>query len=237
MLKLKDIAGNVSSVKYSDLLAGTQSSGVVPEIDRMLWRDKHGRGTVAVATDAAEFTPVVAKSGIRTIAFYRKETVAVSFLGEDQFRPCFRAYRAYLAACISVVDAWLNERAWYRVNDTARNSDLTPQEITTLNNRLMSLAKKLQTWPTILFRHPALDESSIEWQTFNEIRRARNAIIHVNQPEFNFSLRRVARSLNDCKVGIGAFLALLHSMEKTHPSPGVLALQFAPEVSFVPKAG
>ena len=222
----------------------------------MLWRDRHGRGTVAAATDASIFPSTVVQSGARTSTpleapgfvttdvvfelladtlFFRQLTALLSVL-EDQFRPCFRAYRAYLAACMSAVDAWLNERAWYRVNDPAKNSDLKPGEIARLCDRYLSLAKKLRMWPPILFRSSRLDETSAEWQTWNRIRLARNAIIHVNEPEFNFSLRRAAESLNDCRLGVGGLLVALHSLEGTHPSPGVLANRWAPEASFVAKA-
>jgi len=137
---------------------------------------------------------------------------------------------------MTAVDAWLNERAWYRVNDPARNTDLTKHEVTRLSDRYLSVVKKLRIWPPILFRSSAIEETSPEWVAWNQLRLARNSIIHVNEPEFNFSLRLATASLNDSRVGVGGLLVHLHSLEGTHPSPGVLAVRWAPEAAFVPKA-
>lgn len=207
LLTLTDKSGKKADMYYAALLEGTTKTGVIPEVDRLLWRNTHRWGTLSIASE--DFPAITAQSGpnitslletpglvttdagveiLGDVLYFRAQATQDS-LYIDNFRPCFRAYRQYLTACITSVDAWLNEHAWYALNDPIQSSQFSDGERNSLQNRRKSINNKLREWPSIIFRSAPLEEGAISWMHFQDIREARNAFVHVNEPRFNFSLR------------------------------------------------
>lgn len=252
---LTDDRGKATVFTYRHLLRETARTGVIPEGDRMVWRLTNSEGTISAGTDADEFPEMVltTASGRHTttpfeapgflsndvmssllddIIFFRHEAVRASVFDRSLFESCFRAYRSYLVACISAVDAFLNEASWVVLNDPTRS--LEPEERSTLSRRRAGLNTKLTDWPPVMARS-CLVSSSIEWKDFEKVRCARNSFVHVNSPEFNFSLRKAADDLNLCRKGVGGLLMLLARVSGHFPAPRMYAVRFAPFVSFRPK--
>ena len=248
-----DRHGKAKRFTYRDLVDQTSRTGVIPEGDRVVWSDSHLDGTIACATDANELPEMVlttasgsfTTSGLEApgsltndvmvplledVLYYRREAVRWSFFNDSHYERSFRAYRGYLTACISAVDAYLNERAWFALRDPNRN--LTPKERKVLEENLRrSLTIKLKKWPRILFG-VKLGKALPELVAFHEIREGRNGFVHVNSPEFNFSLRRAPGVMNLCRKGVGGLLAYLELHGKRYPAPKMLEVRFAPKITF-----
>ncbi len=252
---LTDDHGKATVFTYRRLLRETARTGVIPEGDRLVWRLTNTEGTISAGTNADEFpemvlstasgrhttTPLeapgyisndVMSSLLDDVLVYRRLAVRHSFFDGSLYESCFRAYRAYLVACISAVDAFLNEWSWFTLNDPSRS--LKPEERATLSQRRSALHTKLTDWPPIITGSCILC-SSVEWKDFEKIRVARNSVVHVNSPEFNFSLRKAAEVLNHCRKGVGGLLMLLERVSRRYPTPRMYGVRFAPLVSFRPK--
>jgi hypothetical protein len=257
-LTFTDGHGQTKKIQYQDLVTETSRTGVIPELERILWSNSHPDGSIAVATDANQLPKVVLTTASRSfttsemeapgsvtndvmvplledVLFYRREAVRFSFFDDSQYERAFRAYRSYLVACISAVDAFLNERAWITLKDPKRKPRLTSAERKVLENRRVSILVKLGKWPQILFGCSKLRKKMPELIDFHKIRSERNAVVHVNAPEFNFSLRKAAGILNLCRLGVGGLLAYLEVAGKRYPAPKVTAVRLARAVSFRPK--
>lgn len=162
-LALTDRNRTTIKVTFNELVDGTTRNGEIPHIDRMRWRDTDPYGTVAIGRPNDTLPPMSVGSGPRTspplagvgylsndvtsdllddALFYRTETARLS-QDIDMFRPCFRAFRAYLATTISIIDAFLNRRSWYACN----TPDLTPMDaVKVLSQRRLGLDDKLRKW-------------------------------------------------------------------------------------------
>lgn len=64
-IKLKDKYGKETIKTFSNLVEETRKTGVVPEVDRILWIKTNHFGTVAAATDANNFPAMKIQTGIR----------------------------------------------------------------------------------------------------------------------------------------------------------------------------
>ena len=253
-LELKFGAAPAVTTTFANLVAGTRATGVIPELDRMRWRAADPYGVVSGATDASGLPPIVLGAGPRTshpfigpgyttnnvvadilddVLFYRSEVARLSFLSDDQFRPAFRAFRGYLSACITTLDAFLNRCAWFGLHDSAR--PLTTKEEATLQNQRLPLDAKFRNWLPILCAGNGLDETSRSWVDYQAIRTARNGFVHVNEPDYMFMLRDAASTLNLCRLGVGQILIDTVSLFGRAAFPTVFAVRFAPEASFVEK--
>jgi hypothetical protein len=240
---------------FAELVAGTRATGVVPEIDRMRWRDKDPYGTISGAMDSSGLPPIVLSAGPRTSApfrgpgyvtnsvvgdmlddvlYYREEVARLSYLtAEDSFRPAFRAFRAYLGSCITTLDAFLNRCAWFGLNDPPRT--FTPDEEKTLRKQRVPLDVKFQQWLPILCGGQRLAETSRAWTDYRALRVARNGFVHVNEPDHMFVLRDAATVLNLCRRGVGELLIACAALLGRPPLPTVFAVRFAREAAFVEK--
>lgn len=251
-ITVTDRNGERKSVSFSELAKGAEKDGAVPHLDRLRWRDTSPHGSVSVSTDASSFPPIVLGLGIRTsepleapgyitndvvadtledILHHRQETARLS-CSDSQFRPCFRAYRSYLSSCVTAIDAHLNYQAWFAINDKQQAIKYTKKELKTLKNKYMSIEKKISLWMPLLYSGQTLDLNGIEWRAFDQIKAARNSFIHVNEPDYNFSLQRVTKTLNKCTQGVGQFLIKLCSFAKLNPHPNMIRTRYAPKAMF-----
>lgn len=171
---------------------------------------------------------------LEDVLFYRQEVALSSYLFK-QFKPCFRAYRAYLFSCITALDSFLNYKAWFYSNDPLISSSLSSRNKKLLEKKTLSLNNKLRTWIPILTNRKTIDENSESWKKYNEIRIARNNYIHVNEPDYMFALRDVAIVLNYCHFGIGQLFLDIYSILQSNPIPEILKIKYAPKATFLPK--
>lgn len=145
---------------------------------------------------------------------------------EYDFRVCCRYYRAYLSACISIVEAFINRHILIAQHDGFTSPEFNRLKSTT------SLEDRLH----LLFQVCSEDDSnplfqSIPWCHFQEMRRQRNEILHAINPLFVYSLKEVWQFLNKVRTGIGELLLLLR---RAHQKPTLLfieRLRTAPKIS------
>jgi len=247
-LTLTPARGEKMILAVPELLTQLHLTGAC-ELDRARWIDTDPYGSIA--TEVPEGIPIVVATGPRNspplhgpgyvtndvvtellddILFYRG-TVAQSSHPGEMFRPAFRAFRAYLAASISAIDATLNRLAWFALNDAT--SPAPSNVVKLLSRKTASLDEKLQKWLPLLTGGGAIPQNNIEWRHYQDLKRTRNSMIHVNDPEFLFSPRDAADALNLCRHGVGGLLRQISELLKRHPPPAVLRVARAPLARFV----
>lgn len=184
-------------------------------------------GTEVEVAGAGYVTSDVVADALEDVLYYRTQVAELSH-GSDMFRPCFRAFKAYLSACITAIDATVNGHAYYWRQIPGHSARATKE----LCRKHASMYDKLTKWIPILSSGHSLSESSQYWKDYDEIRNARNAFTHVNSPTYRFSITEAARHLNLCRNGVGGLLlAVGHALGTRHPSPWVLRVARAPVAS------
>jgi hypothetical protein len=247
-LVLQDKNGNVTRITVPELLADLHLTGAC-EIDRLRWLDTDPFGSIAV--EVPEGLPLVIGTGFRNsppllgpgyatndvvtefledILLYRCEVARHSSPG-DMYKSAFRAYRNYLTACVSAIDAYLNKLSWFKVNDPSKT--LTDTQIKLLSRKSLPLDEKIRLWLPLLAGGAAISETGQAWGDYQEIKRARNAFVHVNEPEFFFTPREATDILNLCRTGVGGLIASVYEHLRVHPSPAILRVSRAPRARFM----
>lgn len=247
-LTLKDGAGGETVHSFDFLVAETQKTGVIPEVDRLRWRDTNKHGAISVAIDGsmrgADFNGMLLTSGsITTKPFvgpgYATTDAAADLLedllthGEgvatnshitDSFRAAAREFRAYLASAITSVEAYVMREAQLAGLAKKINRDAN------LGEKVDFVASKLAHGKGKKVTRSA------EWAELDELRLARNSYVHQREPTHPFELERVIAHMNRCRIGVGQLLIDMCQMFKRHPHPNVIAVRYAPEAVFVPKS-
>jgi hypothetical protein len=247
-LTLTPARGDKVSLAVPELLTQLHLTGAC-ELDRARWVDTDPHGSIA--TEVPEGLPIVIATGPRNsppllgpgyvtndvvsellddVLVYRRAVAQCSRPGNDMYRPAFRAYRAYLAASISSIDATLNRLAWFALNTPAAPTTPTTQKL--LSRKSVPLDEKLRNWLPVLTSGGALSQASIQWHHYQELKRVRNSMVHVNDPEFLFAPRDAVDVLNLCRHGVGGLLQQISGLLKRHPSPAVLRVARAPLARF-----
>ena len=247
-LVLTDAKGVATRITLPELIAQLHLTGAC-EIDRLRWLDTDPYGGT-IALEAPEGLPVVIGTGFRNspplqgpgfatndvvteflddVLFYRAEVAANSSSG-DMYKSSFRAYRSYLAASISAIDAYVNRLSWFALNEPS--SQLTPADTKLLSRRRASLDEKLRRWLPLIAGGATLSEQGPEWADYQALKSARNATVHVSEPEFIFAPREATDVLNLCRRGVGEMLTIINSFLNRHPSAAVLRVARAPRARF-----
>jgi hypothetical protein len=247
-LMLKDRNGQEARATFAELVTQLHLTGSC-ELNRLRWRDTDPHGTISAWVP--EGLPIVLGTGIRTsnplvgpgyvtsdvlgeilgdVIHFRKQVADLS--GDSRtITAAFRAYRGYLAACITAVDAFLNRLSWFARNETPASLD--PKAAKLLARRSLGLEEKLRSWIPVLAAGKQLSETGKAWVDCQAIRTARNAYVHVNEPDFAFVLRATADVLNLCRAGVGELLIEIGGMLARNPAPAVLQVARAPRAMYV----
>ena len=248
-LTLTPAGGDKVSLSVPELIGQLHLTGAC-ELDRAKWIDSDPHGSIA--TEVPEGLPIVIATGTRNsppllgpgyvtndvvsellddVLVYRQTVAQCSGPRNDMYRPAFRAYRSYLAASISAIDATLNRLAWFALNTPA--SPATPNTQKLLARKTAPLDEKLRNWLPVLTGGGAISETSIQWQHYQDLKRVRNSMVHVNDPEFLFAPRDAAHVLNLCRHGVGGLLQQVSGLLNQHPTRAVLRVARAPLARFV----
>ncbi|MDK1119480.1 MAG: hypothetical protein QGM50_11930 [Anaerolineae bacterium] len=183
--------------------------------------------TKVEVSGAGYVTTDVVADALEDTLYYREQVATLSD-GVDVFRPCFRAFKAYLSSSITAIDATVNGHAFY----SRQGSSLSESERKQLSRRNASLFDKLTKWIPILSGGRNLSTSAAYWYDYDEIRKARNAFTHVNSPTYRFAIAEAAQMLNLCRQGVGGLLlAVDECLGGKHPSPWVFRVARAPLAS------
>jgi hypothetical protein len=242
--------GEKTQVTFAGLITEIHLFGA-SKLHQIRWRDTDPYGTVAFAVPPGlpEFvigtgprtSPPLAGPGYATndvvselledVLVRRKETATLSHQ-DDMFRAAFRAYRSYLSACVSSVDAYLNSLSWFTRKQPT--TALSFADMKLLTHKTLPLNEKLRRWLPIITGGANLSESGNEYGALQAIKEARNAVIHVNEPDFLFSLPDAALILNLCRDGVGGVLRDISRLLGRYPSEWVIRVAFAPRARYSP---
>lgn len=234
---------------FEFMVDGTMGNGVVAELDYKAWLkdDRFGeigfaktvRGGAIALGSGGHSLPALQGPGYATYAVvaeiakdvlhYRSEAARTSF---SPFWECFRAVRSYLSACISLVDAFLNRRAWYVLQERA--AALSSAEAKSLSDfRKKKLHEKVDALFPIATGSAFPRSTSAAWAAFDRLKGWRNSYIHVNDPGFAFEIEAAVGWLNECRLGVGGLLHEMNAHLGVHPHPSILCVKHAPLARFV----
>ncbi len=133
------------------------------------------------------------------ILHYRSETCELS--DQHDFRLMSRAFRSYLSACVSIVEAFINCHILIAEHDGFTSPEFEELKKTT------NTEKRVRLWYDFCCGDdPAPFFASMEWCHFQEIRKKRNEILHALDPFGMYSLREIHLYLNKVRTGVGGLM-------------------------------
>ncbi len=156
---------------------------------------------------------------------YRRQVCEHS--NEYDFKLCTRYYRAYLSACVSIVDAFINRHILLAKLDGFASPEFDQLQLQ------RNLGEKVRLWWEVCSSHNSAPFfNSQAWCHFQEIRTKRNELLHAVDPILVYSVKDIQTYLNKVRAGIGELLLLLR---KAHDKPSVAfieRLRTAPSVDY-----
>ncbi len=138
-----------------------------------------------------------------------------------------RYFRNYLAACVSIVDAFINRHI-----HIAKADGFDSPEFDELKRATQTKSKMELWWKVCCDDDPSPLFSSTPCCRFQELRDKRNNLVHALQPFGVYSLREIQTFLNKVQCGVGELMLL---MRKAHDKPSlefIERLRTAPIVDF-----
>lgn len=161
------------------------------------------------------------------ILYYRKEACLRS--DESTFILTSRFFRAYLSACISIVDAFINKHILIKEYENFTSVEFEQLKSVTNIEHKIDLWLKIFTQQDISF----LKNGKPEWTHFMEIRKERNNMIHVSEANFGHEIKAISKYLNYVQAGIGGLLKLFRELQGKTTLTFIERLCTAPTVEFV----
>jgi hypothetical protein len=147
--------------------------------------------------------------------------------GDAPFEETARCYKAYVFACTSLVEAFLNRHVHLAKHrgDAAAEADAMAAS---------NLEERLDRW---LRRYANADLTAIKngdvvWNHFQELRVARNGLIHGASPFLGLEIRSLERAFNLVREGVGGFLTRIRSLQMREPLGFMERLATAPQVEY-----
>jgi hypothetical protein len=153
--------------------------------------------------------------------------LACQHSNEYDFRLTCRFYRAYLFACVTLVDAFINRHILL-----AKHDNFTSPAFAELKGKKKFKARLLLWFAVCSNDDPATFFSSREWCHLQEIRVKRNALLHALEPIFMYSIKEVQVYLNKVRIRIGQSLLRLREAHRKPTLAFIEKLRTAPLVDF-----
>lgn len=145
------------------------------------------------------------------------------------FDGCTRSYRAYVLACTSLVEAFLN-----RVPLLFRHLREHVDAIERLY-KPMNFEERIDLWVGTFCVEPvAALKATKAWNHFQELREERNRLVHALEPQLGVAIQKLPHRLNLVRDGVGGFMRKLRTMQGLGPTSFIEQLETAPQVGFHP---
>lgn len=159
------------------------------------------------------------------ILAYRK--LCCEFSKPGDFSETSRFFRAYLFACISLIDALIN-----RYVHIASFKGFSKSSIEQLKQPAR-LEERLSFWlQTFGSRGDSELKKGTKWDHFIVLKKARNLHVHATEPYFGYQISSMVTPLNACRQGIGGLIVFLQK-EAGHKSNSIFQkLTTAPIIRF-----
>ncbi|MBD2626145.1 hypothetical protein [Trichormus variabilis] len=178
---------------------------------------KEFRGPCRVAPCEDELT--------EDIIFYRQQVCANS--NSNDFSLTCRYYRAYVLACISLVDAFINRHILL-----LRHQGCSSPEFQDLE-REFKIENKIDLWLktyTSSRKNISAINRTKEWNHFVLLKEERNMLTHAVEPYYGHQIYEIANSLNYVRTGIGGLLFLLRRERALDTLGFIQKLMTSPQV-------
>lgn len=147
---------------------------------------------------------------------------------QHDFRVTCRAFRSYLSACTSLIDAFINRHILLAKHDGFQSEAFDKLKVVT------KLEDRVQLWFEVCSsKDPSSFFRSKEWCHFQEIRKSRNEILHATEPIGVYSIQEIQLALNKVRTGIGGLLLHMRSAHEKPTLGFIERLRTAPLVDFV----
>ena len=145
---------------------------------------------------------------------------------DDLIETC-RHFRAYLHACVDLVEAFMHRHACWLA--TAKDATLPETPFPREGDTDQRVA-----WWLEVFAHARLADlaDSQEWSEFQRLQRARRELWHHRAPFLGHSVRDLARQLNLVRDGVGGLLHLLRLLAGQRSLGFIERLRTAPRITF-----
>jgi hypothetical protein len=232
------------SIPFAELERETRLTGVVAPIQRVLdQRDSVFGGTfesatpnwqIKIKTEYAGWKEevsgpcrigLVVNDLMEDILHYRREACLAS--ADYTFRTLGRHFRAYLAACMSLVDAFINRHILLATHEGFDSPAFTQLKAS------RGMEERIDGWLQICSEKSLQDIAHMkEWCHFQELRQTRNALLHATSPFSIYSVKEIGSRLNHVRTGVGDLLFLLRSIQHKPSLMFIDRLRTAPEVRF-----
>lgn len=234
------------SMSFFDMVREARRTGIISDIQRYLDRQdaifggktSDSRGTpnfnLNLATDYAGFRAeaqgpcriaFVEKDLTEDILYFRRQACLHS--NSYDFVLTSRYYRNYLAACLSIVDAFVNRHILI-----AKAIGMISPEFTELENAINVEEKMELWWKACCGTDPRPLFSSSHWCRFQELRKRRNCMLHALEPIAVYALPEMQVYLNKVRSGIGELLLLMRKASKQPTLGFIEQLRTAPLIAY-----
>jgi hypothetical protein len=181
-------------LRYKKLITEMRVNGIVEQLDSYLDSlDPIFGGRLALATTSSAITLSVSYADYSQtlqgparlyqaeyeladdILFYRQQACDHSW--EPDFIMTARFCRAYMAACVSIVDAFINRHIWI-----ANHAGLATPDFSVLKAST-NTEERIELWIKVFTGKTATEiNGGTEWKHFQDLREERNKLIHVKKP-------------------------------------------------------
>jgi len=136
------------------------------------------------------------------ILAYRK--LCCEFSKPGDFSETSRFFRAYLFACISLIDAFLN-RYVHIATFNGKSNNLIDQL-----KQPTRLDQRLSLWLQAFGLNGDSDlKKGKKWNDFLVLKKARNLHVHATEPYLGYEIKGMINPLNACREGIGGLITFL----------------------------
>jgi hypothetical protein len=238
------IDGKAVRLTYREMEEDARRTGVVQRLQRQLDRqDSIFGGTFEAGTPNHNMSVKTEYAGwvkevqgpcrvspieddlMEDILFFRQETCAHS--ADYDFRRMTRFYRAYLGACVSMLDAFINRHIIL-----AEYQGFASPELAELKESRKT-ERRVELWLAVCTTSPMEKLTSRkEWCHFQQLRQKRNQLMHAADPFSVYSVPEIGKHLNYVRTGIGELLKLLREWHDKPTLAFIERLRTAPEVTY-----
>lgn len=160
------------------------------------------------------------------ILFYRREACRHS--SQHDFRLTCRAFRSFLSACVSIVDAFINRHVLLATHEGFSSPELDKLRVA------RKLEERIRLWFAVCSSDdPRAFFDSTNWCHFQEIRARRNELLHAVDPFGVYAIKDVQVMLNKVRTGVGDVLLRMRCAHKKATLGFIERLRTAPLVDFM----
>lgn len=232
-------------ISFAELVAEARRTGIVARIQRHLdrqdsvfggmidelatpnWQLKIKRGLAGFEKESAgPCRAGFSESDLTEDVLYCRAK-SCEHSNEYDFRVTCRYFRAYLFACISVVDAFINRHILIASSQGFSTPEFEQLKVSTKSEDRVRLWFKVCS-----SEDPAQFFESREWCHFQELRALRNEVTHAVEPIGVYSIREIHTYLNMVRTGVGGLLSKMRSAHAMPTLGFIQQLQTAPLVDF-----